>query len=208
MAVLDELKTASHELTTAQFLRHLIEDRFPGKTVVTASLRSTSIIVLKMVSDIDPATPVVFCRRGTAFPESREFHDRIVALLGLTNVSVSAGHEPETRRGDHNHCEEMWVEHEHGPGRSFEIAHLNETLTPFDCWVSAVYHVRRPEAERHHQVDMDGRLYRIDLLAGWSRNDVREFMRGHDLPYHKRAYRTQMRMPARDDPTPIETYNV
>lgn len=207
MQLLEELKTASRDLTTAHFLRHLIEDRFPGKTIVTASLRSTSIVVLKLVADIDPATPVVFCRRGTPFPESLEHHDKIVSLLGLTNVSVSAGHEPETGRGDHDHCEQMWVEHINGPGRSFEIAHLNETLTPFNCWVSAVYHAKRPEAERR-QVDIDGRLYRIDLLAGWSRSDVREFMREHGLPYHKRAYRTQVRMPARDDSTPVETYNV
>lgn len=207
MPLVDELKAASHELTTSNFLRYLIKDRFPGKTVVTASLRSTSIVVLKMVSDVDPTTPVVFCRRGTPFAESLEHHDKLVGLLGLTNVSVSAGHEPDVQRGDNDHREQMWVEHEHGPGRSFEIARLNETLVPFDCWISAVYHVKRPDAERH-QVEREGRLYRIDLLAGWSLNDVRDFMREHGLPYHKRAYRDRMRMPERDDPTPVETYNV
>ena len=207
MPLLDDLKAASHELETPEFLRYLIKDRFPGKVVVTASLRSTSIVVLKMVSDVDPATPVVFCRRGTPFPESLEHHEKIVARLALTNVSISAGHESETRKGDHEHCEEMWVEHERGPGRSFEIAHLNETLLPFDCWVSAVYHVKHPDAERH-KADKEGRLYRIDLLAGWTRNNVREFMREHDLPYHKRAYRARMRMPPRDDPKPVETYHV
>ena len=207
MHLLDELKQASHDLDTAQLLRHLLIDQFPAKTVVTASLRSTSIVVLKLVAEIEPATPVVFCRRGTLFPESLDYHDKIVGLLGLTNVRISAAHEARTRSGDYDHREQMWVEHDNGPGRSFEIAHLNETLAPFDCWVSAVYHVKPPKTERH-QVDMEGRLYRIDPLADWSVNDVREFMRERDLPYHKRAYRAQAHMPSRDDSTPVETFNV
>ena len=37
-----------------------IEEKFAGKTLVTASLKAPSVVVLKLVADIDPATPVVF----------------------------------------------------------------------------------------------------------------------------------------------------
>ncbi|MGI9333571.1 MAG: phosphoadenosine phosphosulfate reductase family protein [Gammaproteobacteria bacterium] len=207
MPLLDELRSTVSGLTTPEFLRCLIEDRFPGKTMVTASLRSSSIAVLKMVSEIDPHTPVLFCRRGTPFPESREYHDTIVELLGLTNVSVTPGRESQTRTGDHEHCEEMWVESKDGPGRSFEIAHLNDSLAPFDCWISAVYHVKHPDTGRH-RVDVEGRLYRVDPLAGWSRKDVRDFIEQHNLPFHKRAYRSRMALPHRDHPAATETFHV
>ena len=152
------------------------------------------------------STPVVFCSRGTPFKESLEYRARIVERLGLTHVSVVEGHEPQARRGDYDHCEKMWVEYEHGPGRSHEICHLNDTLAPYDCWVSAVYHARRPEDARP-RVDAEGRLIRIDPLAGWSREDVREYMRAHDLPAHARAYRRNLRMPRRDDDAPVETFH-
>ena len=43
-------------------------------------------------SDIDPATPVVFCRRGTHFPESTAYQDTIVSLLRNDRLVVSRVH--------------------------------------------------------------------------------------------------------------------
>jgi len=205
--MLDQLKAATAGLSTQELLRFLLGDRFAGKTVVTASLRSSSVAVLKMVADIDPATPVIFCRRGAPFAESLEYHETIVGQLGLRNVRISAGHEPQTRRGDYDHYERMWIEYPNAPGRSFEIAHLNDILAPYECWISAVYHVKVPDAERH-RLDVEGRLCRVDPLVGWSRDDVRAFMHLQDIPVHKRAYRAQVRMEHRDDAIPIETFNV
>ena len=160
-----------------------------------------------MVADIDPATPVVFCRRGTPFPESTSYRDTIVKLLGLGNVTVTEGHQPRALRGDYDHCERMWVEYEHGPGRSHEIVHLNDTLAPYECWVSAVYHAERP-ADSTLRIDAEGRLYRVNALAGWKREQIREFLSQHRLPHHARAYRRRMRMLPREETAPVETYNV
>jgi phosphoadenosine phosphosulfate reductase len=207
MTSFDALKKASAGLDTRELLRFLVTERFPGKAVVTASLRSSSITVLKMLADIDPATPVIFCRRGATFPESLQYHETIVGLLGLSNVQVSQGHEPSAKRGDYDHCEQMWIEYQNAPGRSFEIAHLNDILAPYECWISAVYHVVEPAAERK-RVDIEGRLVRVDPLADWSRQDVRDFMRANELPFHERAYRSRTPLSPWTDTQPIETYNV
>jgi phosphoadenosine phosphosulfate reductase len=207
MPNLEPIRAATEGRAPEELLRFLIEERFPGKIVVTASLRAPSIVVLKMVADIDPSTPVVFCRRGTPFPESAAYHDAIVSLLGLSNVTITAGHERQTRRGDYDHCEEMRVEYENCPGECHEIAHLNDTLAPYECWISAVYHVRRP-AQARVRIDAEGRLCRVDALSGWSDQQVREYMERSGLPHHARAYRERIRMPPRGDSTPVETYNV
>ncbi len=186
MSVFQEIRSVSKDLSTAELLRALIKEKFPGKTVVTASLRARSVVVLKMIADIDPATPVVFCRPGTLFPESRDFRARIVEQLGLTTISESRGGEAAVRPGDDDHYENMWAEYLTGHGRVHEIVHLNDTLAPFDCWISAVYHFsRQPQA--HHRVDVEGRLIRVDPLIRWSQDYVRGFMRKHGLPFHPRA---------------------
>jgi hypothetical protein len=87
MTIYQDIRSISPDLSAEELLRHLIVERFPGKTVVTASLKAPSVVVLKMVADIGRATPVVFCRRGFQFPESRAYRERIVALLGLENIS-------------------------------------------------------------------------------------------------------------------------
>jgi len=207
MPSIESLRAATEGCSAQELLRLLITERFPGKTVITASLRAPSIVVLKMVADIDPATPVVFCRRGTRFPESTAYQDTIVSLLGLVNVTVTEGHESQVRRGDYDHCERMRVEYEQGPGWSREIVHLNDSLAPYGCWVSAVYHAERP-AESRVRVDAEGRLVRVNALAGWSDEQIRDFLDRNRIPRHARAYRERMRMPHRDGDTAVETYNV
>ena len=172
-------------LDTRKLLHQLIKERFPGQTVVTASLMASSIVVLRMVSEIDCATQIIFCRRPPFFDESTEYRTRIVELLGLQNVSMNEGHEAQIRPGDNDHCEYMWIQHR-SPGRSFEILHLNDSLAPYHCWISAVYHDSRPDHVRS-LIEGEGQLTRVNPLIHWTKDDVREFMTVHNLPYHKMA---------------------
>ncbi len=201
MSVFQDIRSLSPDLSTQDLLRFLIEERFAGKTLVTASLKAPSVVVLKLVADVDPATPVVFCVRGFQFPESGVYRKRIVELLGLENVSLSSGSEVEVMPGDQAHCERMWVETKDSQARSYEIAHFNQALAPYDCWISAVYHVPEPPNVRH-RVDVEGRLIRINPLIRWSKDDVRSFMREHGLPFHPRAIRIKPVKPLEKQPLP------
>ncbi len=199
------MRPARADLDTPELLRHFIKEKFPGEAVVTASLMASSIVVLKMVSEIDPATPVIFCRRPPVFKESTEYRTRIVESLGLQNVSMNDGHEADVKPGDKDHCEHMWVHHE-VPGRSFQILHLNDSLAPYSCWISAVYHQSTPSDDRR-LVEVEGRLTRVDPLAFWSKDDVRAFMRDHGLPYHEMAKRHYRRDPTKiSDPSATYHY--
>jgi len=188
MTLRQDIRAISVKLSTPDLLRHLVEEKFPGETVVTASLMASSIVVLKMISEIDPATPIIFCQRPPVFEESTDYRAKIVESLGLQNVSINDGHEPEVRPGDKDHCERMGVHYRDIPGRSIQLLHLNDCLAPYKCWISAVYHLPRESSVRN-RVDVDGRLIKVDPLIRWSKDDVRDFMRVHALPYHKMAKR-------------------
>jgi phosphoadenosine phosphosulfate reductase len=203
MSIYKEVRSVSPELSTPDLLRFLIDKKFPGKTLVTASLKAPSVAVLKMVADIDRATPVVFCVRGFQFPESDVYRARIVDLLGLKNVSQSKGGEAKIRPGDHDHCERMWAEHRDLPSRSFEFVHLNQALAPYSCWISAVYH-QPISSNVTHRVDVEGRLIRVDPLNRWTRADVGAFMREHKLPFHPRAFRRELVSPSENPSLPAD----
>ena len=205
MSVFQDIRSVSPDLSTPDLLRFLIEEKFAGKTLVTASLKAPSVVVLKLVADIDPATPVVFCVRGFEFPESGVYRKRIVELLGLENVSQTKGGEVEVLPGDYDHCERMWVESRDGLGRSYEIVHLNQTLAPYSCWISAVYHVPSPPRVTH-RVDVESRLIRVDPLIRWTKDDIRAFMRKHKLPFHPRAVRRKP-APSLEKPSLLPFHN-
>ncbi len=189
MPLLQKIWSVTSKLDDRALLAYMIRERHPGKVIVTASLKARSIVVLKLVADIDPTTPVLFCKPGHEFDDSRSYREQIVAHLGLTDVRYTAGRETEVQPGDQDHLERMWVENAESPGQAFVMAHLNNSLEGFDCWISAVNHVQRP-AEITHRVDFDGRLVRVDPVIRWNEDDVRQFMRDNNLPYHKRAKRT------------------
>lgn len=205
MTLRQDIRRVSLGMETPELLRFLIKEKFPGKTVVTASLMASSTVVLKMVSDIDPSTPVIFCQRPPFFEESTDYRAKIVEMLGLQNISVTHGHETDIQPGDKDHYERMWVQYRDMPGRSFQLLHLNDCLAPYSCWISAVYHVARSHAVRN-RVDVEGHLIKIDPLIRWSKNDVRDFMNAHRLPYHKMAKR-QFRYDRADEEAPHPTYH-
>lgn len=188
MSLRQEIRSISADLDEPELLHHLITERFAGQTVVTASLRAPSIVVLKMISDIDPATPVIFCQRPPVFEESAEYRAAIVEQFGLTNVSMNDGRETTVADGDRDHCERMWVHSKDMPGSTSQLLHLNDCLAPYKCWISAVYH-NAPSRFVNNRVDVDGKLIKVDPLVRWSREDVQAYMRSNELPYHKMAKR-------------------
>ena len=200
MTDIDDLREACRDLSSEALLHHLIEDRFPDMTVVTASLRAPSIVVLKMIADIDRDTPVVFCRPGELFEESLAHRAEIVKLLGLTRVSETEGGKSGLLPDASDHYERMWAEYRSGLGRVHELVHLNDIMVHYDCWISAVYHLPSPQTAM--RVDMEGGLVRIDPLFDWAPGDVRAFMREHALPLHPRAGRRISPRAAADTPCP------
>lgn len=188
MSQLSDFWAVTTKLATPDLLRYLLTERFPGKTVVTSSLRARSVVVLSMIAEIDPATPVVFCRPGHLFPDSLKYRERILDQLGLVNFTETEGHEASPGSGESAYSERMWSEYKDAPGRTFEIVHLDKTLAPYDCWISAVYH---DDLSGHvqHRVDRRGRLIRINPLLSWTQDDVRQYMAERKLPFHPRSRR-------------------
>jgi len=180
----EELRTVSAEMTASETLRYLLLEKFPKGCVITSSLRIRSIVVLKMIAEIDRSTPVIFCHASYVYPESVDYRTQIVRLLRLTDVRDPAKDETRVLPDDRDHYEEIrssiW-----GGGMIETITHLNKSLAGFDCWISAAYH--RPYTDvPTPRLTQEGKLLRVDPLNGWSREKVRAYMAQHDLPHHPR----------------------
>jgi len=182
MTGIDELRRATAAMAVPALLRHLMTERFPGRCVITSSLRARSVVVLKMIADIDRAAPVIFCHASYVYPESVDYRARIVRLLGLANARDPEADEGGVLPGDEDHHEIIRTEVSGGGEIESRVA-LNRSLAACDCWISAGYH--RPYSEvAPERLSAEGRLVRVDPLAGWSQEQVRAWMDRHDLPSH------------------------
>ncbi len=183
--MLAEIRDATDGMSSSRLLEYLLKTRFPGEVAVTASLKSPSIVVLKMISEIDASTPVFFCQPQPVFRESEEYRAQIVELLGLSNVALVTHSDPLTHARAFERCERMWNEGATARGRTRETFHLNDTLAPYKCWIKAAYHDRSAEPHKH-RLDVYAGMVIVDVLQGRTTEVVDRFMHAHDLPYHPR----------------------
>jgi phosphoadenosine phosphosulfate reductase len=186
MSRVEELRDFTREMDTIPFLRFLITEKYPHKTVVTCSLRGRSIVLLKMISEIDASTPIVFCHAPELYPESLEYRTKLISRLGLRDIREPAGDDGGPIPGDCDHSEGLWAENPVNHTRAYKIVHLNRALAGFDCWISGVYHGPYTDTPGP-RVTEEGRLIRINPLASWTMEQARRFMTENDLPYHPRS---------------------
>ena len=62
-------------------LRLSIRDLFPSRIALVSSFGADSAVLLHMVAQVDPATPVIFVDTGFLFPETLDYRDELVRLL-------------------------------------------------------------------------------------------------------------------------------
>ncbi len=204
MKTLQEIYEFSSKLNCTGLLHGLIRDHFKGRTIISASLRARSVVALKLVSEADPATPVVFCHAGPLYPESEEYRDYIIDRFGLTDVRALQAEESNVEVGHKKHVE--WIKASTSNGGQIKQAiYLNRTLKDFDCWISAVYHKPR-DMKVHHRIDREGHVLRVNPLLNWSDDDIQRFMRAHEIPNHKLAKHEPEIKPPSGNSEPVSTY--
>lgn len=186
MPRITDLQEATREMDTLPFLRFLITQEFAHRTLATCSLRGRSIVLLKMISEIDVSTPIVFCHAPELFPESLEYRTKLVDRLGLRDIRDPAEDEGKPLPGDRYHSEGLWAENPVDRSRAYKYVALNQTLVGFDCWISGVYHGPYT-ATPGPRVSEEGRLVRVDPLASWTQDQVRRYMQENGLSYHPRS---------------------
>jgi len=182
-----DLKSACQTMGCTELMEFLIKDKFAGKIAVTASLRARSVIVQHIISEIDPTVPIIYCNAGKVFPESVEFQQDLIKRFGFTNVQSPIGvDEVPIRTGDLDHIEWLKAQYDRQTGGTQEAMHLNNTLSQYDCWISAVYHFDQDSATRS-RVEREGKLVRVNPILDWDADRVADFMEQFNLPYHKLA---------------------
>ena len=202
--MLFEIQKSTKNLSCYSLIEYLVNNYFQGKVIVSASLRARSIVFLQMLSDINPATPILFCHAGTIYPESLEYKRFIIDRLGFTDIREPQQKETRTMPGDYDHIEWIMANYNGSNGAVKTAMHLNKSLDGFDCWISAVYH-KPVDGLQINRIDVDGKVLRVNPLLDWTHQDINKFMKAHDLPFHKLASRDPV-YPKHEDNHLIPSY--
>ena len=176
------LETRFARLSAQALLRLAIQDLYPGKIALVSSFGADSVTLLHMVSQIDPATPVVFVDTGQHFPETLEYRDRLVETLGLTNIVETT---PDAAALAAEDSEKFLFASD--PDRCCEIrkvAPLAAMLDNYDAWITGRKGFQTADRATLPLFEAEGARVKVNPLVGWSASELLGYIKQHDLPPH------------------------
>jgi phosphoadenosine phosphosulfate reductase len=153
-----------------------------GKTAVVSSFGAESAVLLKLVADIDPNTPIIFLNTGKLFGETLRYRDRLQDMLGLGDVRSLAPSVEARNRFDPDGT--LWSTNADACCDFRKTVPLNRALEPFQAQVTG--RKRFQTRERFSMQPMEsfqGRL-RFNPLWNWDLQQLEAFMERNKLPQH------------------------
>ena len=166
-----------------EIIRWAIEE-FRPKIALTSSFQTESVVLLHMVSKIDPAIKILFLETGWHFKETIDFKNEIVKCLELTNV-VDLKADPKKREAFN--AETGNKPYEVNPDYCCQINKvdpLDEALKGLDAWISGI---RRSQSKTRKDINIVEEyqgLFKINPLANVTSGDIWWFLKEHNLPKH------------------------
>ena len=154
-----------------------------GRLAVVSSFGAESVVLLHLVSKIDPSVPVIFIDTEMLFPETLEYQLSVAETFGLTDIRRISADDTVLRLSDPDNDL-----HQTAPDdccRVRKTLPLETALLGFDGFVTG--RKRHQTADRAVmdvvEVDHAGR-YRFNPMARWSHEDLAAHLAEHDLPRH------------------------
>lgn len=171
-----------HHSATAVMERAL-KDPDLGRIALVSSFGAESVVLLHMVSVIDPGTPVLFIDTQMLFPETLSYQQEVAAKLGLQDVrtihasklSLLAG-DPDGRlhSRDTDACCDLR-----------KVQPMEHALAPFDSWITGRKRFQSGTRAALDFFETEGEIrIKINPLAHWAPEDVQEYMVNNRLPRH------------------------
>jgi len=171
---------------TVEMLRAVIADGLVGELAVVSSFGAESAVLLHLVSQIDPALPVLFLETGKHFPETLAYRDTLVERLGLTGL-VNLYPDPELL-AKRDETGLRWSYDPDGCCEIRKVLPLAAALSGFDATLTgrkAFQSATRANLPRFEvdASDAQGRL-KINPLIDWTAEDLANYIAEHELPPH------------------------
>ena len=156
--------------------------RFKGRSALVSSFGSESAVLLHMVAQIDPDTPVLFLDTGQLFGQTLDYRKNLAKLLGLTDVRDLRPSFADLSTKDPK--SDLWKTDTDGCCAIRKVAPLDRALEGFDLWITGrkrfhgASRLNLPLVEK-----ADGR-WKLNPLVNFTQDELTAYVAEHALPPH------------------------
>ena len=182
LAKLGQLQDAARGRDAHGILELALEGEFKGKSAVVSSFGSESAVLLHLVAQIDPATPILFLNTGKLFGETLRYRDRLQDVLGLGDIRSLAPNPADRAKFDPEGT--LWSKDTDSCCNFRKVIPLKRALEPFAAQITGRKRFQTRERAEMQPVEFFEGRFRFNPLADWTLADLEDYVAKHDLPRH------------------------
>lgn len=155
-----------------------------GSICMSTSFQLGGMVLIDMLSRIDPALPILFVDTGFHFKETLEFRDRVMERYKINLVTL----QPIMERRDFTRFYGDDKLYERNPTeccRINKIEPMERALKGYRARIAALRRDGSPERARLQILEArtDG-VTLVHPLANWTREQTTAYLKAHDVPQH------------------------
>jgi phosphoadenosine phosphosulfate reductase len=147
-----------------------------------SSFGAESAVLLHMVVNIDPATPILFLNTGKLFGETLRYRDRLQDELGLGDIRSLAPNPSDRFRSDPDGI--LWSKDTDACCNLRKIVPLKRALEPFVAQITGRKRFQTRERAQMQTVEFFEGRFRFNPLADWTLEELEAYTKTHSLPRH------------------------
>jgi phosphoadenosine phosphosulfate reductase len=179
---LDTLRTKYDGSDATALLSAMIKDEFPGRITTVSSFGSESVVLLHLISQIDPTVPVIFLNTGKLFGETLRYRDRLQEKLGLTDLRSVGPHPDDARTLDPEGT--LWSRDPDSCCNFRKVLPLRRAMAGFDAEITGRKRFQTLARTGMAPLELNGTRFVVNPLWNWSLEDLKNHILAHDLPRH------------------------
>lgn len=160
------------------FAREAWGDKF----AVVSSFGAESAVLLHVVAQVDPSTPVIFLETDRHFAQTLAYRDELIERLGLTNVINQTPDAEEAAAEDPKG--DLWRRDSDACCDLRKVRPLDKALSGYEAWATGRKRFQGGLRSTLAVIEHDGAHFKVNPLAEWTPEDIAAYMAVHDLPTH------------------------
>jgi phosphoadenosine phosphosulfate reductase len=181
----DVLDRALRDATPAAVIAAALQAVGREHLAVVSSFGTESAALLKVMTEVDAAIPVIFLDTGWLFEETLAYRDTLIATLGLRDVRSIKPLETTLSREDPDR--ELWFSDPDACCRIRKVEPLARALAPFDGWINGRKRFQGGLRATIPVVEDDGVRLKFNPFANVSREQIEAIYAAAKLPLHPLA---------------------
>ena len=165
-----------------EILKVAITDYFPDQIALSSSFGADSVVLLHMVSQIDPGLPIIFLDTDRHFFQTLQSRDELVERLGLKNLIILRPNTQEVADFDaSSNLSQLSVE---ACCALRKVRPMRGVLQLYGAWITGRKRFQSASRANLKAIEWDGSHFKINPLVDWSADAVSAYLKAHDLPEH------------------------